>query len=400
MADKAKKILIITTAGGFLPQFEMNDVKILAEQGYQIHYASNFDNPVYEMDIGMLKKVGIKQHPISIPKSPVHIRHGIKAFFQITSIIRQEGITALHCHNPMGGVLGRLAAFVCGAERLYVIYTAHGFHFYKGAPLWNWLLFYPVEWMLARTTDCLVTINREDARRAEKFLHGRLKSAYQIPGVGVDTSKFAPDRDMRTQMRRQLQIAENTFYLLSVGEVNRNKNHEVIIRALAERKDPAIFYGICGRGNRREYLEKLARKLGVEKQVKFFGFRKDIPQMLQAADCFVFPSKREGLGIAAVEAMAAGLPLITSDCRGTREYMEDGVTGYVCGSNTAAAYAKLIRRMKESPERRREMSDACRSAAESFAIKKTDKIMRRIYEQLSIHSIHMESKKRIGEGKA
>ena len=385
MADKVKKVLIITTAGGFLPQFEMNDVKILMEQGYEIHYASNFDNPVYEMDIDILEKMGIRLHSISIPKSPVHIRHGIKAFCEIASIIRQEKITALHCHNPMGGVLGRLAAFVCSAQRSYVIYTAHGFHFYKGASLLNWLLFYPVEWLLARVTDCLVTINREDDLRAKKFLHGRLKTVCQIPGVGVDTSKFAPNRDARIQMRRQLQIAEKTFYLLSVGEVNRNKNHEVIIRARAELKYPAVFYGICGRGYRQAYLEKLAKKLGVEKQVKFYGFRKDIPLMLQAADCFIFPSKREGLGIAAVEAMAAGLPMITSDCRGTREYMEDGVTGYVCGGNKAAAYAKLIRRMKESPKQRREMSETCRRVAESFAIQKTDKIMREIYRQLSQH---------------
>ncbi|MDE6127760.1 MAG: glycosyltransferase family 4 protein [Lachnospiraceae bacterium] len=385
MADKAKKILIITTAGGFLPQFEMNDVKILAEQGFEIHYASNFDNPVYEMDIDMLEKLGIRLHSISIPKSPVHIRRGIKAFREIASIIRQEGITVLHCHNPMGGVLGRLAALVCGTKGSYVIYTAHGFHFYKGAPFLNWLLFYPAEWLLAMVTDCLITINGEDALRAENFLHGRLRAAYRIPGVGVDTLKFAPDKEVRRQMRHQLQIAKDTFCMLSVGEINRNKNHEVIIRALAKLKNPAVFYGICGRGYRQEYLEKLARRLGVEKQVKFYGFRRDIPQMLQAADCFVFPSKREGLGIAAVEAMAAGLPMITSDCRGTREYMKDGVTGYVCRSNKAAAYAKLIRRMKESHKLRREMSAACRSVAEDFDIKKTDKIMREIYRQLSMH---------------
>ena len=252
MADKAKKILIITTAGGFLPQFEMNDVKILAEQGYEIHYASNFDNPVYEMDIGMLEKLGLRLHPISISKSPIHIRHGLKAFHEIASIIRREEITALHCHNPMGGVLGRLAAFVCGAGKSYVIYTAHGFHFYKGAPLLNWLLFYPAEWLLAMATDCLITINKEDDRRTARFMHGRLRSAYRIPGVGVDTKKFAPDKEMRGQMRQQLQIADNTFYILSVGEVNRNKNHEVIIRALAELGDAAVFYCICGRWARQE----------------------------------------------------------------------------------------------------------------------------------------------------
>lgn len=404
MADKVKKILIITAVSGFLPQFEMNDVSILREQGYEIYYASDFDNPVYELDTGLLKKMGIRLHPISIHKSPVHIWRNIKAFKELTALIRREEIDVLHCHNPMGGVLGRLAALHCGERKPYVIYTAHGFHFYKGAPLLNWLLFYPVEWLLAKCTDCLITINGEDEGRAGKLRHGRLKALYRIPGVGVDTGKFAPVPAMREQMRRQLKLAPDAFYILSVGELNRNKNHEVIIRALAACGDSAILYGICGKGYRRDYLERLAKKLGVEKQVRFYGFRRDIPDMLQAADCFVFPSKREGFGIAAVEAMAAGLPMITSDCRGTREYMEDGVTGYVCRRGSVSAYAELIRRMKGASKQRREMAAVCMRAAENFDIKRTDKIMRRIYEKVNMEDISMEEAQDpegcAGEGKA
>ena len=187
---------------------------------------------------------------------------------------------------------------------------------------------------------------------------------------------------MRDKVRNALQIGDNTFYILSVGELNRNKNHEVIIRAIAGLKDPDICYGICGKGYRREYLEELAGKLGVERQVKFFGFRNDIPEMLQGADCFAFPSLREGLGIAALEAMAAGLPMITSDCRGTREYMEDNVTGYVCRSGQAVEYARLIRKMKENPQKREEMSCVCRRVAEKFNLDRTDRIMREIYGNL------------------
>lgn len=402
-----KKILIITTIGGFLPQFEINDVKILMEQGYEVHYASNFANPVYELDTELLEQMGIRLHPIDIQKSPLRLWRNMRALKEIISIMRREEIQVIHCHNPMGGVLGRLAAMAGGSLKPYVLYTAHGFHFYDGAPLLNWLLFFPAEFLLAGYTDSIITINREDDVRAHRHFSGRQQAAettygrsapeggqsrstvrqknvYRIPGVGVETARFAPDPYMREKVRNVLQIKDDTLYILSVGELNRNKNHEVIIRAIASLNDPDIFYGICGKGYRQEYLEELARKKGIAHQVKFFGFRNDIPEMLQGADCFAFPSKREGLGIAAIEAMAAGLPMITSDCRGTREYMEDHVTGYVCRSGKVSEYARLIKDMKDNPGKREEMSHVCQRVAERFNLDRTDRIMRKIYKDMEI----------------
>lgn len=384
---KMKKILILTTIGGFLPQFEMNDVKILMEQGYEVHYASDFAHPVYKLDTEMLEKMGIGLHFIDIRKSPLRLLHNMRALRSIVSLMRREHFNAIHCHNPMGGVLGRLAAVAADRPRKpYIIYTAHGFHFYDGAPLLNWLLFFPVEFLLAKYTDSIITINGENDARARRFLTGRRRAVYRIPGVGVETSRFAPDPRIRERVRKTLRIKENTFYILSVGELNRNKNHEVIIQAIASLDDPDICYGICGKGYRREYLEKLARKKGIAHQVRFFGFRDDIPEMLQGADCFAFPSRREGLGIAALEAMAAGLPMITSDCRGTREYMEDNVTGYVCRSGRVSEYARLIKRMKSDPGKRKAMSDVCRSTAEKFNLQRTDRIMREVYGKINASS--------------
>lgn len=380
--NNMKRILIITTIGGFLPQFEMNDVKILLEQGYEIHYASNFTNPVYALNTKSLEDMGIMLHPIGIQQSPLRIKRNMMALRDIISIVRKEEISVIHCHNPLGGVLGRLAAMLNGTLNPYVIYTVHGFHFYKGAPILNWLLYFPVEYFLARHTDCMITINNEDDIRARRLLSGKLKALFKIPGVGVKTVRFSPNSEMRRQVRKDLQIEDDTFYILSVGELNHNKNHEVIIRAIASLKDPNICYGICGDGYHRKYLEKLARTKGIGRQVRFYGFRNDIPEMLQGADCFAFPSKREGLGIAAIEAMAAGLPMITSDCRGTREYMKDTVTGYICRSGKASEYAKLIKRMKEEPDKRKEMSVECRIVAENFNLTKTDKIMREVYSSL------------------
>lgn len=377
---KMKKILIITAVGGFLPQFEMNDVRLLLQQGYEIHYASNFQNPVYELDSKALEAEGIRLHPVAIRKSPVRGLSNLKALFQIRAVLKREGIRAIHCHNPMGGVLGRIASFgLAGEQKPYVLYTAHGFHFYRGAPLLNWILYFPIERLLAGYTDCLITINHEDAERAGKWKGGRLRTIRRIPGVGVDTRRFEAPEKERRKARERLGMGEEVFHLLSVGELNRNKNHEVILRSIALLGDPDIRYGICGKGYRRAYLEKLAKKLGIAGQVTFYGFRYDIPAMLWSADLFLFPSIREGLGIAALEAMAAGVPLITSDCRGTREYMEDGVTGYVCRSGKPREYAELIRRMKESPRQARAMSAACRERAAAFDLSRTERIMREIY---------------------
>lgn len=377
-----RKILIITTIGGFVPQFEMNDVKLLLNQEYEIHYASNFDNPVYDLDRKLLEKMGIILHPICIHKSPTHIIQNCKALRQICRIIHSQDIDAIHCHNPLGGVLARLAALLCGKKKLYVIYTAHGFHFYKGASLLNWLFFFPVEYLLAKLTDCLVTINREDYLRAKSFSTLKGKELFQIPGVGVDISKYSDVPESKEAIRTELCIRSDAFYVLSVGELNHNKNHEVIIRAIAEMTDKNVYYGICGSGYHEQYLRDLTRELNIEDRVFFFGFRKDIPKMLKAADVFAFPSLREGLGIAAIEAMAAGLPVIASDCRGTREYMKEKVTGCICYSGTVEEYKEIIEWMIKHPDERREMSQASRMNAEKFGIKQTERIMRSVYSKI------------------
>lgn len=377
-----KRILIVTTIGGFLPQFEMNDIKLLQEQGYEIHYASNFENPVYALEKQDLEEMGIVLHPICIHKSPAHIGQNLRALRELYHILRTENFEVIHCHNPMGGVIARLAALLYGKRKIYIIYTAHGFHFYKGASLKNWLLFYPAEWLLAGLTDCLVTINKEDYLRARKFRTLKGKKVYRIPGVGVNTDKYADVEEEKSVIRREIGVPEQAFYLLSVGELNHNKNHEVVIRALAEIDSKEIYYGICGSGYHEEYLKELAGKLGVEDRVHFYGFRRDIPRMLKAADCFVFPSLREGLGVAAIEAMAAGLPMITSDCRGTREYMAEGITGRICYNGTAEEYRDAIVWMMNHPEDRQRISELCRHRAQKFSISQTEHIMKLVYSTI------------------
>lgn len=381
-----KKALIITTISGFVPQFEMNNVSLLQEMGYEVHYASNFNRPVYDFDKELFQQWGIITHPLFIEKSPVHVIKNCRALRQLKNLLEKERFDLVHCHNPMGGVLGRLAGSLFSPESV-ILYTAHGFHFYKKAPWRNWLLFYPAERALARLTDILITINEEDFERACRF---RLRnkaaargSVWKIPGIGLDVSRFQPAEGMRQERKRELGFPSDCFLLLSVGELNRNKNHRAVIRALSRMEQRDVCYGICGRGNGKKALETLIAKEGLQDRVKLLGYRKDIERVLPAADCFLFPSRREGFGMAAVEAMAAGLALITSDCRGTREYMKDGVTGIVCRKNRPESYAEAVQRLRGAPEKRREMGCASRERALLFSRTATESVMRRVYEAAS-----------------
>ncbi|MGN0346859.1 MAG: glycosyltransferase family 4 protein [Lachnospiraceae bacterium] len=377
-----KRILIVTTISGFLPQFEKNDVKILQDMGYEIHYASNFHHPVYRCDKDALIEQGIHLHQIDVEKSPVKFRKNYKAFRQIKKIIDCNAIDAVHCHNPMGGVVGRMACHF-SKRKPYVIYTAHGFHFYQGAKLQNWILYYTAERFLAGWTDHLVTINREDYQNAKKFCMQKGGRVSQIHGVGVDAERFRPNPEIAGRMRKEIGIPETAFHIVTAAELNDNKNQSVIIHALALLDCPMIHYTLCGRGDNRKKLEALVKQKGLEKQVHFLGYRDDMPDILQTADCFAFPSKREGLGIAAVEALLCGVPLLVADNRGTREYAKNGINGIVCYTQKVGEYADAIRSLYENKKLRRDLAERARESAKEFTIQETERRMQSVYQTIA-----------------
>ena len=255
---------------------------------------------------------------------------------------------------------------------------AHGFHFFKGSPSLNWMLYYPVERTLARLTDTIVTINEEDFSRAQTF---KTSHAFRIPGIGVDTKRIEAVTIDRPLKRRSLGIDSDTdFVLLSVGELNENKNHETIIRAIASLHEPTLRYLIAGTGDNKDHLERLIRELGLEQQVALLGFRDDVIEVMKASDCFVFPSKREGLGMAALEAMAAGLPLITSNVHGINDYSIDGVTGYKCSPEDVAGFARAIRTMQLDFDLSHQMGLHNSESVKAFDVDRSKTEMRRIYE--------------------
>lgn len=374
-----KKILFVTTISGFVPQFEMNDVKIMQDMGYEVHYASNFTKQVYSFDQQKLVDQGIKLHSIDIEKSPLNLHAAMKAIRQIREIIENEQISIVHCHNPMGGVCARIAAYRSRINT-YIIYTAHGLHFYKGAPLVNWLLYYPVEKLMAHMTDVIITINREDYINVKE--HFSLKKnghVEHIHGVGVDMDRFKPMREISEKMRYELQVPPGAFHIVTAAELNENKNQQVIIEAIAALQRDDIYYSICGVGPMKEKLEKLIEDKGLTYKVRLLGFCSDMDKVLQTADVFAFPSLREGLGIAAIEALACGVPVIAFKNRGTSEYIIDGVNGIMCDRNDADMFKEAILKMYSDKTYRRSCAENSRASVRRFADVEVIAVMQRIY---------------------
>lgn len=372
-----KKVLFVTTVSGFLPQFESNHVRLLQDAGCEVHYASNFENPVYVFDKDELEQKGISLHQIDVEKSLIKIRKNFRAIRQLLRVIRENDIDVIHCHNPMGGAVGRIAAYL-SKKKPYVIYTAHGFHFYQGAPVKNWLFFYPAEWVLARMTDMIVTINREDYIRAQKLPVRKEGRVWQIHSVGVDKERFAPG-DGKDQKRSRLHIPSEAFHIVTAAELNDNKNQKTVIEAVGSLPQQDIYYSICGKGVRETYLREQIKEKGLEKRVRLLGFRTDMEDILQTADCFAFPSYREGFGVAAVEALLCGVPLVAADNRGTREYAQEGKNAIICRADSVSAFAGAIDRLYRDRELRRKMAGNCRDSALKFTVEEVEKTMREVY---------------------
>lgn len=309
------KILYVTTIGRTMTFFRPF-VKQLLSDGHTVDIAANENGSAVP---DCYRQWGCSVYQIDTSRSPLNTGN-LSAIKQIKKLVADNRYDIVHCHTPVAAMCARIACRKMRKQGTKVFYTAHGFHFYKGAPLKNWLVFYPVEKLCAHFTDVLITINQEDYALAKRKM--KAKQIEYIPGVGIDLDKFgklAPDKAAK---RQELGIPEKATLLLSVGELNENKNHETVIRAIAGMD---VYYMIAGNGGRQQRLQRVAEEVGMTDRVKLLGYRTDVGELYRAADAFVFPSFREGLSVSVMEAMASGLPVACSRIRGNVDLVdEDG----------------------------------------------------------------------------
>jgi glycosyltransferase involved in cell wall biosynthesis len=379
--NEKKKALIVTTVASTIDQFCMNDILILLEN-YDVQVAANFTrgNNTSKERINEFKRElmnkNIAVNEVEFNRNPLS-KSNLTAYKKLKKIMQQNKFDLIHCHTPIAAMFARLAAKESRKKGSKVIYTAHGFHFFKGAPILNWLVYYPVEKCLARYTDTLITINKEDYGRAKRKF--KAKIVEYIPGVGIDLEKFNTVEIDRALKRSQLGLSEDAFVVLSVGELNKNKNHEVIIRAIGKIDNSKIHYIICGQGKLDGYLKNLSKETGIENQVHLLGFRKDIPELCKVSDVFAFPSYREGLSVALMEAMANGLPVVCSNIRGNSDLIESEKGGYLVGPSDVDGYAKYINELITDGELRNVFGKFNLQKIENYSIENISKEMEEIY---------------------
>ena len=320
-----KRVLMVATVPSMIGQFNMDNISILLDMGYYVDVASNFNDssiwPPERVNIfrSQMEKMGIGCFQIDFSRSPFRFGNHRKAYKGLLKLLNTRNYSFVHTHTPIASAILRIAAHQTNTS---VIYTAHGFHFYKGAPLLNWIVFYPLEKWLSKYTDTLVTINKEDFERAQKrFNAGKV---IYLPGIGVDLDKFTKDVYEREKIRKEFGIKSDDFLLLSVGELNDNKNHLAVIKAVAGLN---VHYAVVGKGEKKDELIAAASKYKVH--LILTGYRNDVASIYSAADLYILPSIREGLNVSLMEAMSCGLPVACSKIRGNVDLIDDGVGGYL-----------------------------------------------------------------------
>lgn len=343
-----KKVLLTATVQSHIGQFHRPLVELLHENSCEVHVAAR--NNLAEKN-GLNIDFADKVFDVPFARSPKSLDN-IKAYRQLKKILKEENYDVVHCNTPMGGIVTRLAARKARKKGTKVFYTAHGFHFFKGASIKNWLVFYPIERLMAHFCDTLITITKEDYKLAKKKFHTNVKHMH---GVGVYTDRYYPvTEEEQIAMREAEGLSKDDYVILCTGELNKNKNQITLIRATAKLKDkiPNLRILLAGNGPKEEELKFWISDLDVEDNVKLLGYRTDLEKITPAIDLVVSCSFREGLPLNILEAMLCKKAVVASINRGHEELVKNGVNGYIVKPDDVDSYVKYIMELFENSEER------------------------------------------------
>lgn len=319
---------------------------------------------------------------IPISRSPFSFSN-IKAYKMLKDIINKNNYDIVHCHTPMGGCLARLAVHFSGSKKTKVLYTAHGFHFFKGASIINWIIYYPIEKVLAKYTDCLITINQEDFDFAIKHQLSKDK-IFKISGIGADLSRFHPvDYGEKIQLRNEYGLHESDFVIIYVAQFIKRKNHLFLLNALPTLKKQItslkIFF--AGSGPLLKEIQAIASRLGVDDIIIWGGERTDVERIYRLGDIHVSTSLQEGLGMNNVEAMASGLPIVCSNIRGHNDVVINYENGFLFDINNQQHMIDSIMQLYEKPGLRKEMGLKNTIKVKEFSLENSLQQMSKIYNE-------------------
>lgn len=381
-----KKALMMASVASMIDLFNMDNIKILKDLGYEVEVACNFEygsitsqDRVDEFKEELIRD-NCKVHHLPVPRSVFAIGDIVKSYKMMKRLCDEKNYEIVHCHSPIGGIIARLACRKARKKGAKVIYTAHGFHFFKGAPIKNWLIYYTAERITAKFTDLLITINKEDYENAQKF---NVENTEYVPGIGIDVDKIKNVKIDRSKKRSEFNLNEDDFVLFTAGQLSKRKNHEVVIKALAKIENKSVKLLICGLGELEKYLKELISDLGLENRVILAGYRKDVIEQLHAADCFVFPSFQEGLPVALMESMAAGLPIVCSNIRGNVDLIEHEINGFLVNPEDVNGFAESIQKVLSDKKMQIDMGNRNLELVKKYDRQNIMRKMHDIYEEAS-----------------
>ncbi len=371
-----KKILVVCTTDSMIYNFLVPHIRHLQDMGNMVLCACSRTGFFFDY---LQQEEHLELVEVPFHRTPYHMEN-YTALRQLQRLIRDKGVDCVFCHEPVGGVIGRLAA---RTMKIPSIYCAHGFHFYKGAPKTNWLIYYTVEKLLSHCTHSLLTINQEDYQIAKQKMWA--KNTYLINGIGVDMNKFSSgnaDEQTLEKLRQDLGISKDTKVLLSVGELSPRKNYQELVTALTKVEYKNYVCLIVGEGDENEILQRQIEENGLHKKVRLLGYRRDIANLNTLCDLFVFVTKQEGLPMAIMEAMAAGNCVLASDVRGNVDLIQDGQGGVIYHLGNTDELAKSIDRILNDDEFARTCGEFNQKFVKNFAIDKVCEQMNEIYDRI------------------
>ncbi len=364
-----KKILFVATITDHFYYFHLPYLKFFHDLGWEVSVASKGDRVLENCDV---------QYNIPFARSPF-AKGNIEAFKQLKNVIDKNDFDIIHCHTPVGGILTRLLSNKKRKKGAKVLYTAHGFHFFKGAPKTNWLVYYPIEFIMSRFTDCLITINDEDYKFAKK--HFKNPQIKLVDGVGYNSDLFYPiSKEEKSALRQQKGYSDKDNIIIYVAELNANKNQQMLINALKQIKTQNVKMLLVGADNYGGLYQKLAQQLGVQDKIEFAGHREDVAELIKLSDICVASSLREGLPVNIMEAMAVGLPVVACKNRGHNALIKNGENGFVVEANDYLAMANTVDELFENKQLYDKVSLKAQKDIKRFSKENVVIQMRSIYQ--------------------